>query len=319
MGEVEDRYVEMYDGMVRRDASLLMEVLDDTFVLVHMTGMRQDRGRFIAAVLDGTLDYRSAEHVSVRARVSGDEAMLRGRSKVLAAVFGRGLHRWDLQLDLRLVRRDGVWRITEAVASTFRGDAMVRVATIYYSLKGETIAPGFKIVNLEKGHTQAAAEFVHAAVGGDLIGLETVKEYCPDHMRMIYEAKDEIENGIVPELRSYPDVSGYDVVFLGMPNWWDTVPTPVEGFLRRCDWTGKVVVPFVTSGGSGFGGIRGRLGELCRGADLLEGRAFLGHEVESSGDEISAWAEGVLRPLERSRGIRSPGHSTVRAEMLLLT
>ncbi len=44
-----------------------------------------------------------------------------------------------------------------------------------------------------------------------------------------------------------------------MPNWWDTVPMPVAWFLRCCDWEGKGVIPFVTSGGSGFGRIPERL------------------------------------------------------------
>lgn len=172
---------------------------------------------------------------------------------------------------------------------------MSGTATIYYSLKGETIAPGLKIVNLEKGHTAVAAEFIHEAVGGDLIELRTVKEYDPDHMRMIYEAKDEIDRGIRPELQEVPDISGYGTVFLGMPNWWNTVPMPVVGFLERCDWSGKTLIPFVTSNGSGFGAIPRRLRELCPGADIRPGRAFLGHEVESSEDAIRSWAAGELR------------------------
>ena len=70
---------------------------------------------------------------------------------------------------------------------------MDKIAVIYYSLKGETIAPGMKIVNLEKGHTAVAAEFVQKAVGGELIELDTIKTYLKDHMKMIYEAKEELD------------------------------------------------------------------------------------------------------------------------------
>ena len=76
------------------------------------------------------------------------------------------------------------------------GKIMDKIAVIYYSLKGETIAPGMKIVNLEKGHTAVAAEFVQKAVGGELIELDTIKTYLKDHMKMIYEAKEELENGL---------------------------------------------------------------------------------------------------------------------------
>ena len=72
------------------------------------------------------------------------------------------------------------------------------ILTVFFSLKGETIAPGMKIVNLEKGHTAVVAEAIHRAIGGDLFEIETVKTYIADHMKMIYEAKEELEQGVRP-------------------------------------------------------------------------------------------------------------------------
>lgn len=171
---------------------------------------------------------------------------------------------------------------------------MGKIAVVYYSLKGETIAPGMKIVNLEKGHTAVAAEFIQKAVGGDLIELETVKAYTNDHMKMIYEAKEELEKGIRPELKSYPKLDGYDTVFLGFPNWWNTMPMPVIGFLEHYDWQGKRILPFVTSGGGGFGKSLDDLRKICVGAEIGNGGQFLGHEVESSEQKIAAWAKEAL-------------------------
>lgn len=92
------------------------------------------------------------------------------------------------------------------------------VLTVYFSLKGETITPQMTVEVLEKGHTAVAAEFIQQAVGGELFEIETVKEYIKDHMKMIYEAKDELSQEIRPELKSYPDISEFDTVFLGYPN-----------------------------------------------------------------------------------------------------
>ena len=64
--------------------------------------------------------------------------------------------------------------------------------------------PGMKIVKLEKGHTAQAAEFIQLAVGGDLFEIETVKTYMEDHMKMIYEARDELNQGIRPEQKKQP-------------------------------------------------------------------------------------------------------------------
>lgn len=172
---------------------------------------------------------------------------------------------------------------------------MAKILTVFYSLKGETIAPGMKIVNLEKGHTAVAAEFIQKAVGGDLLELETVKTYIEDHMKMIYEAKEELEKGIRPELKNYPDISEYDTIFLCFPNWWNTMPMPVFGFLEHYDWSGKRIIPFVTSGGGGFGKSVEDLEKICTGAVVEEnGGEFLGHEVETSEEAISAWARSVL-------------------------
>ena len=55
--EVVNCYREMYRGMIDKNRNTLSEVLDDSFVLVHMTGMRQSKEAFIRAVEDGTLNY----------------------------------------------------------------------------------------------------------------------------------------------------------------------------------------------------------------------------------------------------------------------
>ena len=117
--KVEDCYREMYRGMIDKDRAVLDEVLDDSFVLVHMTGMRQAKEAFIRAVEDGTLNYYSASHQRMNADIHGSQAELLGQSVVSAAVFGGGRHTWRLQLRLTLAQKDGVWSITEARASTY--------------------------------------------------------------------------------------------------------------------------------------------------------------------------------------------------------
>ena len=112
-------YRQMYRGMIDKDCELLSEVLDDSFVLAHMTGMRQSKAAFIRAVEDGMLNYFSANHEHIVTEIHGDEAELIGQSVVSAAVFGGGKHLWRLQLKLKLLRHDNEWKITEAQASTY--------------------------------------------------------------------------------------------------------------------------------------------------------------------------------------------------------
>ena len=98
---------------------MLSEVLGDTFVLVHMTGMRQSKEAFIRAVEDGPLNSYSADHQRMDAEVHGDTAELVGRSVINAAVFGGGRNTWHLQLRLKLARTGSVWKVTEARAATY--------------------------------------------------------------------------------------------------------------------------------------------------------------------------------------------------------
>lgn len=116
---IENCYRKMYCGMVAKERSILTEVLDDSFVLVHMTGMRQSKAAFIRAVEDETLNYYSADHQHIETEINGDSAVLIGQSSVSAAVFGGGRYTWRLQLKLKLVKQSDDWKITEAKASTY--------------------------------------------------------------------------------------------------------------------------------------------------------------------------------------------------------
>ncbi|MBQ8120903.1 MAG: nuclear transport factor 2 family protein [Ruminococcus sp.] len=112
-------YGQMYSAMISKDRAVLERVHDDSFVLVHMTGMRQQKSVYIDSIMDGTLNYYSAQHEDMQVSVSGDTAALTGKSKVDAAVFGGGRHTWRLQLMFELVNKGGEWIFTLAQASTY--------------------------------------------------------------------------------------------------------------------------------------------------------------------------------------------------------
>ena len=112
-------YKEMFTAMVNKDKAELERVHDDSFVLVHMTGMRQPKEVYISSIMDGTLNYYSAEHEDMQADVKGNTAVLIGKSKVTAAVFGGGKHTWRLQLRFQLMKKNSEWRFALASASTY--------------------------------------------------------------------------------------------------------------------------------------------------------------------------------------------------------
>ena len=112
-------YQEMYRAMIVKDIPALSQVLDDSFVLVHMTGMRQPKAAFLKAVANGTLNYASAEHDGMDVTIWENTATLIGKSRVHAAVFGGGWHTWRLKQELQLVKKENRWLIALAEAGTY--------------------------------------------------------------------------------------------------------------------------------------------------------------------------------------------------------
>lgn len=112
-------YHDMYAAMVAKDEAELDRVHADSFVLVHMTGMRQDKKTYIRAIMDGTLNYYTEKTHEIEVEVDGDTATMTGRSYVSAAVFGGRRNTWRLTLRFDLQRLDGVWKLTRAQATTW--------------------------------------------------------------------------------------------------------------------------------------------------------------------------------------------------------
>ena len=112
-------YKEMCRAMIAKDIEAMDRIHGDDFILVHMTGSRMNKLEYLEAVKDGTLNYYSADHDEIRVIVDGDNAVLRGRPKVNAAVYGGSRRTWRLQQYMRLKKTEGEWRFTYSQASTY--------------------------------------------------------------------------------------------------------------------------------------------------------------------------------------------------------
>ena len=82
----------------------------------------------------------------------------------------------------------------------------------------------------------------------------------------------------------------YDRIFLGFPIWWGVAPTIVNTFLESYDFSGKTIILFATSGGSGMGRTASVLAPSCPGANIISGRILNGSRSEA---ELEQWAESV--------------------------
>ena len=117
--KISDVYRKYWDGMIRKDTDLLRSLMSEDYYLEHMTGVRQSKETFLRELTGGTFNYYSADHDSIEVCIDGDEAVMTGQSRVLAAVYGGGKHSWRLQGDFTLRRENGNWKLTGSKASTY--------------------------------------------------------------------------------------------------------------------------------------------------------------------------------------------------------
>ena len=86
------------------------------------------------------------------------------------------------------------------------------------------------------------------------------------------------------------NMDDYDTIFIGFPIWWYVAPHIINTFLESYDLTGKTIIPFATSGGSGMGETNEHLASSCKGAKLIEGKVF---NHSTSHKELVAWVDGL--------------------------
>ena len=143
------------------------------------------------------------------------------------------------------------------------------------------------------GTTKAVAERLAKGIGADLFAIEPAVPYTSADLnwnnsrsRSSMEMQSEASR---PEMAAQPEhLEQYDTVFVGFPIWWYQAPRIVETFLESGDFSGKAIVPFATSGGSGMGKTSQILHQICPGATVLTGKRFSSAVSESA---LAAWAE----------------------------
>ena len=160
---------------------------------------------------------------------------------------------------------------------------------IYFSRNGENYFGG-ELKNIEKGSTEVIAEYIQEFTGADLFKVEPAVEYPEDYMKCIDVAKKEQQADARPEIKeTLSDISKYDTIYIGFPNWWGTLPMPMFTQLEQLDFTDKVVKAFVTHEGSGFGSSQKDLNKLCEGAEIKKGLSIPGANVLNAKDTVNAW------------------------------
>ncbi len=140
------------------------------------------------------------------------------------------------------------------------------------------------------GNTAAVARQIANKTGGDLYEIIPQKPYPTAYNQLLEQAKNEIRSGFHPPLQQpLPDLSSYDIVFVGSPNWWGTYTPAVGAFLAQYDWKGKKVVAFFTHGGGGMQNCARDIQQQLSGAEVAQAAAFRGNAGGADQNELSVW------------------------------
>lgn len=144
------------------------------------------------------------------------------------------------------------------------------------------------------GNTREIANQIHKITGGDIFEIQSVNPYPNEYNATVKQARKELDSNYKPLLKTkLENIKSYDLVFIGHPNWWGTIPAPIRTFLTEYDMSGKTIVPFCTHEGSGQGQSVTDISKLCPKSTLLEGVAIWGSNVKSSQNEISEWLRKI--------------------------
>ncbi len=159
----------------------------------------------------------------------------------------------------------------------------------FYSRADENYVYG-QIKTLQTGNTEVAAGIIKQLTGADWFQIVQQVPYAKDYNTCIAQAQADQRQNARPKLKSYPKtLDDYDVIYLGYPNYWSTMPMAVFTFLEHFDWSGKIIKPFCTHEGSGLGSSIRDIKRLCPAAKVEPGLAIYGGSVTRAKKDIEAW------------------------------
>lgn len=145
------------------------------------------------------------------------------------------------------------------------------------------------------GVTAKVAERLAEAISADVFEIRPAVPYTDADLDWRNkESRSSIEmNNLAfrPEVSDRRDnMDEYDTIFVGFPIWWYIAPTIINTFLESYDFSGKTIIPFATSGGSGMGNTNEKLANSCPHAKLLQGKMF---SMDSRAEDFTVWVNSL--------------------------
>lgn len=144
------------------------------------------------------------------------------------------------------------------------------------------------------GNTGVLAHMIEEATGGETFSIKTVDKYPSNYDETVKQGQEENKNNIRPELAVHIEsLDDYDTIFLGFPNWWYDMPMAMYSFLDEYDFSSKTIIPFCTSGGSGFSDTIQTIRNAEPNATVLEGILIGAPSVADAKTQVTEWLNEI--------------------------
>lgn len=138
------------------------------------------------------------------------------------------------------------------------------------------------------------ADIIAQKTGGELFSIQTVKTYPSDYDGTLDEGKAEKNNNEYPELSTYiENLDGYNTIFVGFPDWWNGMPMAMYSFFEEYDFSEKTIIPFCTSGGSGFADALDVISEYEPNATILDGLSVSSSGAVNAESDVENWLDSL--------------------------
>ena len=151
-----------------------------------------------------------------------------------------------------------------------------KVAVVYFSATGTT---------------KTVAEYIKDETNGDIFEIVPKEKYSSEDLNWndnnSRSTKEQNDKNARPEIANNIDVSSYDVIFIGYPIWWGDTPRIIQTFMENHGLSGKTMIPFCTSGGTGISTSENTL-KSYKGINWISGK-----RLGTSKNEVINWVKSL--------------------------
>lgn len=159
---------------------------------------------------------------------------------------------------------------------------------IYFSREGENLVNG-QINIINQGNTKQLAKIIASQLGTESIEIRPVQDYPISYLETIDMVEKEFRENSKPAYYSVKKTLYDTHLFIGFPTWCGSMPRIMKHFLEQENVSKKIIYPFCTHEGSGFGRSLHELNKACPMATIMPGLAIQGSRVNTSQKAVSNW------------------------------